>query len=215
VRSSATGCAVSPAKDNEPPITYFQMGAEEWRTAGTWPLKAVEPRSYYLQEGHGLATSAPAAKAALASFRYDPANPVPTVGGHVLDPLLPAGPQDQRKKVESRPDVLAFSTPALAGRFGCRRASPGEAVRLFGQTRYRFHGDPDRRLSRRAVDAGDRGNPADALPQRRDKGRVHEAGRDLFRDHPADEYGHHVRKGHKVRVLISSSNYSEVCTEPQ
>jgi putative CocE/NonD family hydrolase len=35
------------------------------------------------------------------------------VGGHVLDPALKGGPQDQREKVESRDDVLVYTTPVL------------------------------------------------------------------------------------------------------
>ncbi len=47
-------------------------------------------------------------------FVYDPANPVPTVGGPLCcDPMhLAPGPRDQ-KEVESRPDVLVYSTPPL------------------------------------------------------------------------------------------------------
>jgi len=48
------------------------------------------------------------------SFVYDPANPVPTVGGQLCcdQGHLPAGPRDQ-KDVEARADVLVYSTPAL------------------------------------------------------------------------------------------------------
>jgi putative CocE/NonD family hydrolase len=48
------------------------------------------------------------------TFTYDPANPVPTVGGPLCcDPQhLPAGPRDQ-KDVEARPDVLVYSTAPL------------------------------------------------------------------------------------------------------
>jgi putative CocE/NonD family hydrolase len=60
-----------------------------------------------------LSTSAAKAEASDA-FVYDPANPVPTVGGPLCcDPAhLPGGPRDQ-KEVEARPDVLVYSTPPL------------------------------------------------------------------------------------------------------
>jgi putative CocE/NonD family hydrolase len=48
------------------------------------------------------------------TFVYDPANPVPTVGGPLCcdsDHLAP-GPRDQ-KDVEARSDVLVYSTPPL------------------------------------------------------------------------------------------------------
>jgi len=43
-------------------------------------------------------------------FYFAPTNPVPTLGGRNL--YLPAGPRDQRP-IESRSDVLVFSTSAL------------------------------------------------------------------------------------------------------
>jgi putative CocE/NonD family hydrolase len=48
------------------------------------------------------------------AFTYDPANPVPTVGGPLCcDPQhLPGGPRDQRE-VEKRADVLVYSTGPL------------------------------------------------------------------------------------------------------
>lgn len=46
----------------------------------------------------------------MTSFVYDPANPVPTVGGNNLD--LPCGPYDQ-SEVEDRDDVISFLTPAF------------------------------------------------------------------------------------------------------
>jgi hypothetical protein len=48
------------------------------------------------------------------TFTYDPANPVPTVGGPLCcDAVhLAPGPRDQ-KEVEARPDVLVYSTPPL------------------------------------------------------------------------------------------------------
>jgi putative CocE/NonD family hydrolase len=48
------------------------------------------------------------------SFVYDPANPVPTVGGPLCcrGDLLKPGPLDQ-KEAEQRNDVLVYSTPEL------------------------------------------------------------------------------------------------------
>ena len=98
----------------EPSISYYQMGEDRWRSTKVWPPKNSTPRSYYLQPGRSLSTDAPPAGAGAIDIRFDPANPVPTVGGHVLDPALHPGPQDQREKVESRDDVVVFSTPLLS-----------------------------------------------------------------------------------------------------
>ena len=98
-------------ESEEPRIRYYQMGAEEWRSTEIWPPKDSREQAYYLNSDRSLSTAAP--KAATAAFIYDPSNPVPTVGGHVLDRVLMPGPADQAQKVESRSDVLVFSTPAL------------------------------------------------------------------------------------------------------
>lgn len=100
--------------DAKAPITYFQMGASEWRSTSAWPPEGVADRAYYLGDGRLLRESAGESASSPAAFRYDPANPAPTIGGHVLDPTLAAGPRDQREKVESRADVLVFSTEPLA-----------------------------------------------------------------------------------------------------
>ena len=98
---------------SEAPITYFQMGANEWRTTDTWPPKGSREQEYYLGGAKTLSTQAPKDNAAPLTFRYDPSNPAPTLGGHVLTPELQPGPADQREKVESRNDVLVFSAPAF------------------------------------------------------------------------------------------------------
>ncbi|HTE64494.1 MAG TPA: CocE/NonD family hydrolase, partial [Solirubrobacteraceae bacterium] len=47
------------------------------------------------------------------AFTYDPADPVPTVGGHgVLSPGYPSGPFDQAS-VEARDDVLVYTSQPL------------------------------------------------------------------------------------------------------
>ncbi len=97
----------------EAPITYFQMGANEWRATESWPPKDIREQAYYLGSDRTLSTERRKGDAAPLSFRYDPANPVPTTGGHVLTPELQPGPADQREKVESRSDVLVFSTSVL------------------------------------------------------------------------------------------------------
>ena len=97
----------------EAPITYFQMGTNEWRTTESWPPKDSREQTYYFSSDKTLSTQTPKADVTPLTFRYDPANPAPTVGGHVLTPELQPGPADQREKVESRNDVLVFSTPVL------------------------------------------------------------------------------------------------------
>jgi len=98
----------------EPSITYYQMGSEQWRSSATWPPGAARPQAWHLRAGGKLASEpAPPGGPASSTFRHDPARPVPTVGGHVLTQGLLPGPQDQREKVESRRDLLVFTTDSL------------------------------------------------------------------------------------------------------
>jgi putative CocE/NonD family hydrolase len=99
--------------NQQPRISYYQMGENEWRSTEVWPPRESRERVYHLQADRSLSTTAPSEKPKAASFSYDPASPAPTVGGHVLDSSLAPGPADQREKVESRSDVLVFSTPLL------------------------------------------------------------------------------------------------------
>jgi hypothetical protein len=109
---------------NGKPVKIFVMGKNEWRFEDAWPLERAKPTRYRLYSGG--AANGPLGKGLLStgptdfivkdadSFIYDPANPVPTVGGPLCcDAVhLAPGPRDQ-KEVESRPDVLVYSTQPL------------------------------------------------------------------------------------------------------
>jgi putative CocE/NonD family hydrolase len=80
----------------------------EWRSADHWPPKA-DVVSFYLHGGGRLQKS-PETVPGVDGFRYDPKNPVPTVGGNNL--FLPRGPMDQRQ-IGERTDVLKYATEPL------------------------------------------------------------------------------------------------------
>lgn len=108
--------------DDEPPVTIFIMGIDQWRHEADWPLPDTQYRPYYLHSAghantrHGdgaLATEAPADDQPADTYLYNPLRPVPTVGGQVIMPGANAiGPRDQRE-IENRDDVLVYSTPVL------------------------------------------------------------------------------------------------------
>ncbi len=101
-----------------PAVTYYQMGdvfddsapGNQWRTADTWPPAGFEPKPFYLLADQRLSSTGGDA-AGQVDWTYDPADPAPTVGGMQL--TLPAGPMDQQA-VESRGDVVLFTSPALS-----------------------------------------------------------------------------------------------------
>jgi putative CocE/NonD family hydrolase len=113
-----------------PKVQYYVMGADtegapgnEWRSADAWPPFTAEPVPYYLHADGTLSPEKPRETGASLAFDFDPADPVPTLGGANLN--IPAGPFDQRPLAE-RQDILRFTTAPLdapleiTGRVVCR-----------------------------------------------------------------------------------------------
>src|SRR5262249_2962269 len=99
-----------------------------------WPLAGTKFVAYYFQHDGTLSPTAPAAAIAPTTYRYDPQNPVPTIGG-AFSGALKRGPFDQRERefkslnggsangvhgskppylpLRSRSDVVVFQTEPL------------------------------------------------------------------------------------------------------
>jgi putative CocE/NonD family hydrolase len=103
-------------------VRIFVMGLNQWRDEDDWPLARAQSTKYFLHShgaanssrGDGTLSTANAASEPADKFAYDPAHPVPTVGGPLCcdgEHLAP-GPREQ-KTVEERNDVLIYSTPPL------------------------------------------------------------------------------------------------------
>ena len=89
---------------DEPPVQIFVMGDDEWRHEQEWPPNRAEPTDYYLRAGGagtpvhslndgGLTTEMPGGDERPDSFRYDPNQPLPTIGGDTR--FEEQGPLDQ------------------------------------------------------------------------------------------------------------------------
>jgi putative CocE/NonD family hydrolase len=93
-------------------VRIFVMGDNVWRDEPAWPLERAVPTRYFLHPDGRLDPAEPSSTQP-RTYTYDPADPVPTLGGPVLlaDATL-VGPQDQRD-IETRPDVLVYSTDVL------------------------------------------------------------------------------------------------------
>ena len=108
---------------NPAPVRIFVMGANQWRNEDDWPLPRARQERYFLHSagkansmnGDGtLSATTPRAESP-DRYVYDPANPAPTTGGPLCCDFshLGPGPRDQRL-VEARTDVLVYSTTVLS-----------------------------------------------------------------------------------------------------
>ena len=91
-------------------IQIFVMGANQWRYENEWPLARTVYRKLFFDEGLGLAFDAPKGAAGEDAFAYDPENPVPSLGGRIIG----KGGQYKQNEIESRKDVISYTSEALA-----------------------------------------------------------------------------------------------------
>jgi hypothetical protein len=204
---------------NEPPVRIFVMGDNAWRHEQEWPLARTQWTDYFLHSGgHAntldgdgvLAACAPAEDEPVDTYVYDPRDPVPTTGGPTLLPGViigaNAGPKDQAR-VESRADVLVYSTPPLEREIEV--TGPVTAT-LFAST-----SAPDTDWTVKLVDVHPDGRSygvTDGIVRARYR---NGPGRPELLEHGA-VYRYEIdlqatsnvfKKGHRIRVQVSSSNF--------
>lgn len=88
------------------PIRIFVMGENAWREEDEWPLARTQYTDFFLHEDGRLMTDPPGKADGRLRYDYDPADPVPTLGGNIMEPTL-RGPYDQAP-LDDRKDVLRF-----------------------------------------------------------------------------------------------------------
>ncbi len=98
--------------DDWPIVTYYLMGANEWRVSADWPPPEARHVVLYLGSGGTLATQEPPQLSAPDQYLYDPVNATPTVGGSILSNVYPPGSVDV-SEVQKRSDVLTYTTAPL------------------------------------------------------------------------------------------------------
>jgi putative CocE/NonD family hydrolase len=127
--------------DTEPAVRIFVMGGGtgrrnaagrmdhggRWRTERDWPIPDTAWTPFYCHLDGLLSVTKPNEADAHREYRFDPAHPVPTVGGTVTSgqPVMVGGAFDQRegprffgsaepyRPLAERPDVLVFQTAPL------------------------------------------------------------------------------------------------------
>jgi hypothetical protein len=198
------------------PVKIFVMGTNQWREEDDWPVARTKTTKYFLHShgaanssrGNGSLSTAPPDSEPADKFTYDPAKPVPTVGGPLCCDAdhLAAGPRDQRS-VEDREDLLVYSTPPL-----------DHDLEVTGPVRLEFFASSsavDTDFTAKLVDVSPDGvainltegilraryrdsqsNPAPLVP-----GKVYPLSIDLWATSNV------FRAGHRIRLELSSSNF--------
>jgi len=198
------------------PVTIFVMGSNVWRDEQEWPLARTEWTPFYLHSGgaantlHGngrLGTEEPTSEPP-DTYRYDPANPTPTMGGcNCCNPeVVPWGVFDQRP-VEMRGDVLVYTTAPLER--DTEVTGPVE-VRLFAAS-----DGPDTDFTAKLIDVAPDGtawNLCDGIVRGRYRNGRGPAS--LLTPGEITEFtidcwvtSNVFKAGHAIRVEISSSNF--------
>lgn len=105
-----------------PHIQYYVMGKNQWRNSEVWPLASTNYQKWYLagkgkaqsRTGDGLLSLNLPDNDSRDSYVYDPADPVPSLGGHTCctGSDTEAGGYDQ-SEIELRQDVLVYTSPEL------------------------------------------------------------------------------------------------------
>jgi uncharacterized protein len=187
---------------------YFQTGDNTWHQSDVWPENPDDKMHLYLRKEEYLSTEKSSASVDYESFSYDPRDPSPTIGGKTLHKDLLQGPYDQLP-VESRNDRLIFSSDTFA-----------EDSKIQGNPSAEIY------VSSKQADTDFALRLTDVYPDGRSILLLEAVQRMRFRNgySAADtqmmqtdqiyriqialgSLSHTFKKGHKLRLIITSSNY--------
>ncbi len=205
------------------PVRIFVMGENRWRDEKEWPLARTRYTPFYFAgkgnantaNGDGALVSDPRRTDLPDSYKYDPKNPVPTLGGAICcNPKIFAwGPMDQRP-AEMRRDVLIFTSEVLKRDM---EVTGPVRVTLFASTTV-----PDTDFTAKLVDVFPDGTArllCDGIQRLRYRTSL--AKPELAR--PGEIYTMNIdagvtsnvfRAGHRIRIDISSSNFPRFDRNP-
>lgn len=204
---------------DEPPVSVFTMGENRWQTFSDWPPPASRDIRFHLHSGgsantstgDGTLSTVPPGDEAPDRFTYDPANPVPTLGGNNLS--IPLGVKDQRP-VEERQDVLVYTSEVLSEPL---QVTGPVIVELWAQT-----SATDTDFTAKLVDVRPDGyaqNIADGIIRARYRDSSREP-KPVQPDTPTRytidlwATSHVFLAGHRIRLEVSSSNFPRFDANP-
>jgi uncharacterized protein len=188
----------------ERPVRIFVTGAGEWRELPAWPPPAQAQR-WHLQPGRALAPELPA-PGEPDRYRYDPADPTPSLGGPVG---LSGRARMDNRVLEARPDVLTYTSAPLPADLEVI----GEAAADLYVRSSREHTDFFARLC--DVDpAGLSLNICDALLRLAPGRPAPEPDGAIRVRFPLWPLAHRFRRGHRLRMQVSSGAHPRYARNP-
>jgi putative CocE/NonD family hydrolase len=233
--------------EREKPVKLFIMGGGDgrkttngrlrhggsWRDEESFPLARTKFTPYYVHPDGRLSPDKPTGQPRATTFRFDPVNPVATIGGNLssVAGLLDAGGFDQRSRKETlfatdqlplseRRDVLVFQTEPLP-----------EAVEVTGPVVVKLFVSSsavDTDFTAKLIDVYPRGpdcplgfdlNIGDSITRMRYRDSLEKA--ELMEPGKVYPVAIHLyptanvfAKGHRIRLDISSSNFPRFDINP-
>jgi hypothetical protein len=180
------------------PVRLFVMGEEAWREFDTWPPADYPPRRLHFQPDGGLSTEPPGESVA-DTFRYDPADPTPAVGGVRMS----QGGRVDNTKLEARPDVLTYTSATLDG--------DAEVIGDVSAEIWFRSSLPYADVFVRLCDVDERGrsrNVCDGLVSLTGADELTRATVQLW------PTAHRFKRGHRIRVQVSSGAFPRYARNP-
>ncbi len=203
-------------KENTPRVQYYTMGSNIWQSANEWPPVNTKLETYYINSkgsanslyGDGKLTTTKPKQDMPDSFIYDPMNPVTSYGGNVCctGNAVKGGAFDQQQ-METRNDILVYTTDILS-----------EGVEVSGfieSTLYVSSDAKDTDFTIKLIDVypdGTAYNLDETIQRARyregyDKEVFMQKGKVYKVDLTPMSTSNYFKKGHRIRIEISSSNF--------
>ncbi len=203
-------------KSKTPRVQYYTMGSNKWQAAEEWPPKSTKMVTYYLDSKSAANSASGDGKLTISkptadnpdAFTYDPMNPVNSYGGNVCctGNAVKGGAFDQQQ-MEKRDDILVYTTDVL---------NEGVEVSGFIESSLYVSSDvKDTDFTIKIIDVHPDGT-AYNLDETIQRARYREGyEKEVFMkkgevykiDLTPMSTSNYFKKGHRIRIEISSSNF--------
>ena len=203
-------------KETTPRVQYYTMGLNQWQSAETWPPENTKQVTWYLNSngsansrfGDGTLSTSKPKEDHPDAYTYDPMNPVLSYGGNVCctGNAVKGGAYDQQD-MEARNDILVYTTEPLD--------KDTEISGFIESTLYVSSDVKDTDFTIKLIDVypdGTAYNLDETIQRARyregyDKEVFMEEGKVYQIDLTPMATSNLFKKGHRIRVEISSSNF--------